>query len=492
LTENSQYGGEWGRTIIFSAVPVIIALPAKVLVYLLNYEGTFQYQGIQLLISFFLIIYYCIRLAIQEGLNFLNSVIFALLVVLSPFFLFRELFPHYTFGIFWIIPASIFYLRRLQTDQDFKSYTFPILIFVSVNWMPYFVVFPLLLWFFGRATHHNPDVRIQKWRSWCAKETLLVIFSLASFPIINGVSTFSGSGDAGVGYCNANMLALIDSRSGSSTTWSQLLPGIGTSTPCQYEGFAFIGTGSLIMCLIIILVYLLSQRGRNRIIMIVRKYNLLLMLAAVMFAFSIGGSFAIGTKQIYKIDLEGWPIFSTFRATGRFMMFVSFLCVFIILVSISSIFSQKKSFWIAFICLVVSVLDAYPAISTIHQKQNMSYKTSVEILSLLETAQPKKVVFVEPEPSAPFWKMEIILESALRKIPVNDGFIARSIPTELQDEKKRALDQFSKLQDSPKILFILYPEFIKNNKSLVTRLISGSCSLPLREGAIAVWASRCK
>jgi hypothetical protein len=86
-------------------VPVIIAVPLKYILALASFEGTFQYQGFQILISWTLFLFYSFKIFNLKFQDRVNSFLVSAILLTSPTIVFRNLFPHFTFNLIWIIPA---------------------------------------------------------------------------------------------------------------------------------------------------------------------------------------------------------------------------------------------------------------------------------------------------------------------------------------------------------------------------------------------------
>jgi len=159
-------------------------------------------------------------------------------------------------------------------------------------------------------------------RRTIAESLVLVALAWASLWTF-GFLTAARSSAPGFGEFSTDLLALVD-PSASSTGWSSVLPDL-PSAERQYEGFAFLGAGPL---LLIALGAALALAGRRRDAPQERgscvpvRLGPLLVVVLAFAAFALSSRIRLGGRVIASLDalyamLE--PLPSTFRASGRFV-----------------------------------------------------------------------------------------------------------------------------------------------------------------------------
>ncbi|MFO0597362.1 MAG: DUF6311 domain-containing protein [Myxococcaceae bacterium] len=150
--------------------------------------------------------------------------------------------------------------------------------------------------------------------AWLVAGPVVCAFSLWAFGFVSGArsSPMGNLAIEGFGQFSADMLTFVN-----PTMWSRYLPGLGMG-PRQYEGFAYLGLGVLVL-LVARLVLLIKYRPTRA-----EWLSLLpLFLACAGCAFySLSNVATIGGKQVFELrdfyaHFGPWP--SVFRSSGRFV-----------------------------------------------------------------------------------------------------------------------------------------------------------------------------
>jgi len=498
ITLNELNAGTWGRTLIFSAVPVIIAVPLKYMLALASFEGTFQYQGFQILLSWTLFLFYSFKIFNLKFQDRVNSFLVSAILLTTPTVIFRNLFPHFTFNLIWIIPACFYFYKQCKITSK-PSKVWGGLVFVAGTWMPYFIVFPLGAWVSLVTTRfflEKGQLRsIRNFGSLIQQELKAILWITSGFfllVIVNGFDSLFKSGGSGVGICNSNFNSLINPNAGGTFSFSTFYSGFELSTNCQYEGFSFLGL-PIISILIIGFCVLLYNRGFRTGILYSLQNNFGLIVVTLVFIFaSFGGNFAFNNLNFNLLNLQGAPFFSTFRATGRFMMLPAMAISFFVFYAIFFVLVKNKTlrFIGLTILLIFSLGDQAKAIQQIKLKETSEYAYGVDFEEIFKKSQAKKIEFLLPESSAYSWKMPLILAAAHNNLPVNDGFFARPDYVRLDLERERMLKKLTTLSFERQVLYVAYPGVLDGYMENLTRQ-NKYCIQVIEEKAAIYWIGTC-
>ena len=497
LTVNPLYGSPWTRTIVFTDTPPLFALPFK---YFLNQiDGLIQYTGLQILLSTFLLVLFsalCIEYLTHD---WIYSLLGGFCISISPFLIFRDVIFHYSLNVMWVIPASIFLVLTRRINRF--SWQWALLVFISLVWMPYFVVPVLLFWlplffYLLRLQQISKSIGLQS--------VVSIIFAGLIALVINGFwFNSSSSADYGFGYYNANLLSIINPITGgaalnwelsNNATWSILLPGFRNATDGQYEGFAFMGLG---LTAVVILASILLIVNHQKLALLKSQYSQTLGLSSLLaFVFATGFSFDVGRIHLFTIGIPEVlrPMFGVFRSSGRFMLVVSFV------LSISSLVLTRKflSRWLAISIVLVAIFSTY--LDSGHQIRINKRQQSVErpitpltetVLEILDLYDIETVTFIPPENSAYEWKMAILAATAIRNVPVNDIFAARPNNPRLAEEREMVTDRFMSSTPRKNEMWVVYPEFASSQPSRLFRLGIDNCLIEV-DSAFLIIRGNCQ
>lgn len=491
ISSNPNLGQPWTRGILFTDTPPILAVPLKYLGHAL--PQTFQYTGFQILISMILIVYFTAKSLRCLRVDNWTSLLGGVLVATAPFLIFRDQFHHYSLNILWAVTAAIYLVVR--TSKRFPTLAWSGLVFVTLTWMPYFVVPVLMLWLPSLLfSQHQFPRSLRKW----AFDVLLPLVSALLALLVDGFwSNAEGSGGFGLGYYNANLLALINPLATPSSVWSRVIPGFANATEGQYEGFAYVGLGGLLLIAVCGTVLALkptvlahcwnSNRARS------------LICSALIAGISATAlSVQLGTFHLFSVTLPDrlMPYLSIFRSSGRFMLLVALILLVSVITLLSRAVSRSLCITLVAGALVLTYVDSRDQIAgNIQQEQGQSQLTDgiVQAGNFLDTHVDgvKQVIFIEPENSAYTWKMDILAATAFRNIPANDDFVARANLVKLSAERDRTRALFDSGTIHSGTMWVIYPAFAERHRASVMNLQNSHCWTSIR-GAYLISSQTCE
>lgn len=195
------------------------------------------------------------------------------------------------------------------------------------------------------------------------------------FFIIGGFTSLLTSGGSGYGFFSANLNTFIN-----PWRYSTFFGKMGM-TELQYEGFAYLGLGMIVICtaalafVAVKTVKLIRIGGfKATVRMFVKKYFAFLFpLAIVVFVFSVlafSNLVYFGNKIFIEVH---WPtaidnLLSVIRSSGRFIWCVMYIIMILGLYIISKFPNKKVQLFIVAFCVCLQLADLYVPINRI-QKQ---------------------------------------------------------------------------------------------------------------------------
>lgn len=230
------------------------------------------------------------------------------------------------------------------------------------------------------------------------KDWKRVVFDFLSFGgsflffffIIGGFTSLLSSGGSGYGFFSANLNTFINPWN-YSTFFHEF-----AMTDWQYEGFAYLGLGMIVLCLISIgvlvnkVVQLIrhKQFGETLKVRIKRNFSVVVSLGIVIFVFTVlafSNLIYIGDNIFIEVH---WPKFiddmlSIIRSSGRFIWCVMYIIMLFALYIVTKRFSPRvqKIIIIACVCLQLADLAA-----PIHRLQKQYYGVAVEDDTLVSSS----------------------------------------------------------------------------------------------------------
>lgn len=306
-------------SVIFTDSIPLLAVLFKVLSPIL--PDTFQYFGWWGLACFMLQGYFAVKILREFSVGKLQAVFGSVFFIVAPV-LIERMFRHTALGGHWIILASI-YLFAMHRREAYRN-----VLKTSVHWgivggltasvhlyfLPMCGMFLIgyILCSFIR------EKRVQ------IKYILPgITFSVCLFGvtyILGGFSSHANFTDAGLGDCSFNLNGLLNSKG-----YSRIFNALPIYTDGQYEGFAYLGLGILILLLPALFYFMISIRKINKVTWLYGSMYLLISIGLIIFAASPVVSF--NDKFLFRITDSSTltHYWSIFRSTGRIIWPVCYL-----------------------------------------------------------------------------------------------------------------------------------------------------------------------
>lgn len=455
---NPQYGLDISSSIVYSDAIPLLAITFKALSPWLS--TPFQYFGWWLLACFMLQAWFAWKLLslITQSL-FIKSVA-ALFFLFCPILLFRVGLHAALVGQFVLLAALYLNLRN-SPDQKVKpgqSGYWALLLTCTVLIHFYLFVMVFALWACDWITRYSRFFQNQNTHKALWGEVLinLVCIGLAAWQAGYFVIGTSAAGAEGYGLYRLTLQSLFDSNG-----WSYFLPEIANGFDAG-EGFAYLGSGTLLLCLFAVIPLLISKdapalRGDLRTAIARNPLLLLLLFAFTLFALSNQISFGTWVMS-YPLPDAFLTMASALRSSGRVFWPVYYTVLLLIIYLIVKAYSQPKAFLILFVCASLQILDTSAGWRQIASYLRVAAKT--------------------PTPSPlqhPFWNQAATCFDKVLRVPIgnsladwsmfatyaanynmgtNSVFLSR-VEGKIPSANQALLDALKKHQWDPKAIYIL-------------------------------------
>jgi hypothetical protein len=327
---NPDYGMEISSSIVFSDSLPLFAMALKPFSSLL--PRPFQYLGIWLLTCFVLQAFFSARLLGTLGVKGGNVWLGTIFFVMAPSFLFRISASHYAGSAHWIVLAAL--AIYFEARRSLRGWMILLCVATLVN--IYLAVMAGVI--------YAADLTQRLWRresgmirtlTHAALTGILLLFTMYSAGYFMAGKYTAGEG---YGYYRLNLLAPLLPMG----NWSRWFPSpeVGAG---DFEGFNYLGTGVIGLLCLAILLWLRSlpapcQKSNlpavdacpddglggtpQRAAFSKSRWAPIFMIFIGCTLFGISNRIAAGSVELWSFDLPAklWPIFSSFRSSGRFFL----------------------------------------------------------------------------------------------------------------------------------------------------------------------------
>jgi hypothetical protein len=324
-----SFGYPFGVSVVYTDSIPLFALLFKVFSPIL--PSKFQYFGIWGILCY----------ALQGGIasliirkytdKYLIIGISSLFLIFSPI-LIQRMFTHTALAGHWILLLAIavwVYRERVQKNQKIETIVWSIICSLSVLIHPYLavMVFALLA---GYLIHDYLEYHRLK-KNILVLATSIISTTL-SFWFAGGFIHPSNISEGGLGHFSLNGNALFNPQG-----WSRFLKDLPLATGGQYEGFMYLGLGTILLIVVnlAMLAFKPFELDRPKVISVG-------IVCLVLFLLSLSNTVTFNDKVLFTIPLPNFieKALSVFRATGRLFWPVFYL---ITLAAIINLIKNKVS-----------------------------------------------------------------------------------------------------------------------------------------------------
>jgi hypothetical protein len=349
--------GDEPTSVVFTDCIPLLALPAK----LLGVSGRVQYFGLWFVACHALAGWWGCRLLQCFGTRGVAAFAGALFVVISPTILLRAYGHESLMGQFLVVAALA---RALRDEWRWRGWLVLLVVAVLVH-----AYLATMVGVIGIAAAMSA--------LWRGRAGLLALVAqgAASLCVLVAVAWiagyFVGSGDVlaeGYGHFSANLLTWVDPLDWAefNRTWGRVVPyahewsrylhSAGQATNGQYEGFAYLGAGMLLLA--VIAVALLASHDRTAPAGEVPLVSRIAVTAAclLMLLLAISTRVTLGPHTLVELEVpEGFArALGAYRASGRFVWPLTYLLV---AWAISRVSWARAGAWIVIAALLLQCAD---------------------------------------------------------------------------------------------------------------------------------------
>lgn len=284
------------------------------------------------------------------------------LFTLSPI-MFERAFRHTALASHWLITFSLYlYFKSKREDYKFK-WQYCLLTALAITVHPYFI--PMVC---GIMFAHVVEIVIHK--KCYIKGIAFIVANMIPAILIGYVIGIFGTGagfsSSEFGYFSMNLNSIINPISCGIDSWSAFMKS-RPQTLGNYDGFNYLGFGTIIMGFFILLYQIISNGFVNSIKKIGKyiKNNIgLFFVLIIFFAFAISNVVTLDDKVIFKYPLPQMvlEICAIFRASSRMFYPVFYMIFLTELVYIIRTFKTKNALILLIVFLVIQIVDLRPAL----------------------------------------------------------------------------------------------------------------------------------
>ena len=343
IFKNYSYGMELSSTIALNDSLPIMALIFKTIQGILPPNA--QYFGIWILGCFFLQSFFAMKLLRNFSDDILLIILFSIFFLIAPIFLWR-LWGHYSLMAHWLILASL----NIYFNKDFNYIKWLTIFFFSYLISAYIAVMMFIIFLTDLVKR-----KIIKEIDYKKIGTILSIFfisSLACLYIVGYIEPGTKLSTSGFGTYKANLLTFFD----SNDLWSTILADI-SSIEGEHEGFAFLGSGPILLSLIAISSIAFTKSKLKQLLTI--ELRCIAIVSVLLFIFALSNNIHIADIHIINLDLPKFieKAFGIIRASGR-MVWIPFYIIYLLIFIIMNSFDNKSLYKILLIfSILVAVVD---------------------------------------------------------------------------------------------------------------------------------------
>lgn len=278
----------------------------------------FQYFGFWLLFCHIAVAWYTVRILKLYKTDDWICFLAAVFITANPVLIFRGLHP--ALCGHWLVMASIYYCLKEASDPvvakrlEWKQ---AIIFFLSAGVSAYLALMVAGFTIVLPLRHYLVDKSIRWWSA--------VLFpagaaaSVLGFWLAFGMIETGPSTNLDAGYANGeygfNLLSFFDSYG----YYSRFLPKIGTISDRQYEGFAYLGLGFMLVLAVAAFVGIVMIFREKR--KVSKGMLLVVGLCSAYTVFAITNYVSFGTHVLFHFPVPTFyeKLLGTFRASGRFV-----------------------------------------------------------------------------------------------------------------------------------------------------------------------------
>lgn len=329
---------------------------------------TFQYFGLWGILCFCLQGYFAVKILREFSVGILQSLFGSIFFIVSPILL-ERMFRHTALSGHWIILASI-YLFEMHRKQEYRH-----IVKTSLYWgLIGGLIASIHLYFLPMC---GMFLAGYIFCSFIKEKRVEIKYALPGVAfcgclfgvtyLLGGFSSHANLADAGLGDCSFNLNGFINSKG-----YSRVFNALPTYTDGQYEGFAYLGLGVMILLLTALFYVTISIKKIGKETWLYGLMYVFISIALVIFAASPIVTF--NDKFLFKITDSSTltNYWSIFRSTGRIIWPVCYLIYIGVVVCNDRLFRNfmHKEYWAAILIGVCCFLQNFDISQKLIEQHN--------------------------------------------------------------------------------------------------------------------------
>ncbi len=433
---NPNYGITNSSSIIYSDSIPLFAIFFKIFKSFLIED--FQYFSFWIFICIYLQALFSFKIIYYLTKNISYSLISSLFFIFSTILIYRSGI-HLSLTAHWLI-LGYFYIQISSIDK--KELKKHLIIYISLLIHFYFSLILIGIFFLEKL------IKLKKLSiNDLISSIVLIILSLILMYVV-GYFTIGIDDGLGFGYgiYNFNLNSFLNPLGQNYVerfNWSLFLPTLNFQNK-EMEGFSYLGISGIIF-LLLYFKYLVNQKS---IIVFSKGTNILIFFVFVIIATS--NNVNIGNQDLITLELNKYlyGIFSSIRASGRFIWPIYYLIFIIGIVTIFQYsFDKKKPLLIISILVIFQLVDLSPGISNYYfgkQYENQNQE-SIDISRRTKglSKQFNDIRLFKPDNNSNIFFLlnEHILNENYRRTDVS--YLARVNRQEIVNREYKIIDQLN-------------------------------------------------
>jgi hypothetical protein len=308
----------YGTSIVYSDSVPLAALFFKLFSSILPLH--FQYFGFWTLLCWILTVFFTMLILREFGLSFPVQALSGILLSLTPTLIDRVFF-HDALCAQWLILAAI-YLTIRQVHGSYQPWKWVLLV-VGSAFIHAYLFFMVGMFFFASLVHEG--LTHKQWGRVLLPFAAAVVLTLAGAWTLGMFNVPPQTDNRPIDYYSFNLGSFINGDHSSNLIVTQKYAIDG-----QYEGFAFLGVGNLLLMLFIVPALIIHGLNGHSL----RTYLPLILPAAVLLLLSLGNSLTFDRHHILTIPFPDilQRFYGTFRSIGRFVWPFYYLFILAVLI----------------------------------------------------------------------------------------------------------------------------------------------------------------
>ncbi len=352
FTESYNY--PLGTNVGFTDTIPLLAFIFKPLRFLMSED--FQFFGLWLFICHFLTAVYTFKIFNLYKVNVWLTFLVVILIAANPVLLFRCIHP--ALSSHFLIVASIYnYLRHSNANANRINIEQIVIFFIAGTVNPYIsvmifgfnIILPLKHYFIERS------INLKQLIIYPVVSFLLVMIFWLVFGMVELNNPTNLASVEKYNFYSFNLNSFFNSYG----HYSKFFPDLGSTDPRQYEGFAYLGIGFMIIILCSIVLFATLCYRKKITTQIIKKYSFLLLLCIGLTLFAITNELSFGKQTFATLPLPGIieKLGFIFRASGRFVWPLYYLMLILSLLLFTRINLSNKIKTI--ILTLITILQVY-------------------------------------------------------------------------------------------------------------------------------------